>query len=249
MKRNSLFKSTHFSIVIFMLFAGCSKDDEATPKLTVITKEVLVQSGETQTIVVESDFPVSFFSANGFHATINKEGIVKGYKVGKTEIIVECEGEAIKVPVETIGNHNLFKEPILDWTLKRTNIISAYGTPDVDKVEAIGYQYSGTKGLFYYFDELTKVEGVLVLISKLAVDSLIDYLDERYVYIGNSDGGGIILINAYEPEEASTAIRVVEDEEYIIVAYFPISSLELKSIDKANEPITEIIRHMLSKIR
>ena len=227
-------------LIVAVVF-GCSKDDPK--KIKINTKNIEILAGTSQQIDFSTDYDVTFLSSDGFHADVDDEGLVTGIKVGEAEIVIECEGEAHRIPVETRGQYNLYTEPLHDWSLTKSDIIDEYGTPDTENEDGIGYENKlGAEGLIYLFNTDNSIKNVAVLINGNLGEGLADFIDERYHYITNTDDA-LVFIDSFDSGKAENIIYISVYQGYYVVMYVENDALksEVKSgINKVHKYIDSI---------
>ncbi|MCT4590489.1 MAG: hypothetical protein N4A71_21865 [Carboxylicivirga sp.] len=229
--------------LLMAIVFGCSEDDPQ--KIKIETESITLFSGEKEQIQIESQYEVSYASSNAFHADVNNTGLVEGVKVGEAEVILECEGEAYRIPVIVEGNYDLYIEPLRDWSLSKSDVINKYGKPDSEDDDKIGYlNYSTCKLLLYAFDQDDKIETVGCFIDGNYASLLGKFLKERYHYLGEVDDI-LVFIDSFNEGSAKNIIMVGVSYGSFLVMYSANNDLKssinfsrlLKHFKASSQPI------------
>ena len=191
-----------------VLLAGCKK--EKTISLNVLSKSIAVK--ETYAIPAKCDGPITYKSMNEYAAQVTQDGLLTGrHYTGKTtQIVLTSEDDTKSFTVEVAPRSTLYTEPRFDFGHPR----STY-SPGLTLVQSSDnanlYNFSvGGEGtyLMVMFDAADKVSGYSILVPIRMKSQLEVFLEDRYEYVGLSDDGYNLYINALKAADATMIVGI-----------------------------------------
>ncbi|NMA74473.1 MAG: hypothetical protein GX963_10010 [Bacteroidales bacterium] len=212
-----------FLTIPFILFA-CSSDDDDNNKLKLISKsEVTLNSLDKHQIEVESEDNVAYSVENENHAKVDEKGLVTALLIGETDINITDGSKNAKVKIKVEPKENLYTEPILDFTLSKSDVIKKLGKPAVDNDDGIAYE-SANKAVdlvMYLFDENGKMTGTSVSIRSSYGERLVNFLAERYMIVSSKER---LFSNTVDIKKTTMVVHIsIGDYENLLVHYMPYS--------------------------
>ena len=195
--------------VLAIVFTGCNKDKLITLSETSAT----LHHGQTYQIDAQCENPITYASADEYHAMVSDAGLVTANFIGNTTIELQSEQDSKTFSVTVEPQSNLYSEPNISFGESKNSVISKLGTPAVEMDEGIGYLDYATAAMMMLvlFDENNCVEYYALIINPPYTDELNDtFLPERYNFFGYQDGLDI-YINSLN---YATTTMVVCSEEY-----------------------------------
>lgn len=205
-------------MALMPLLFSCKKEEIF--KLVVTPSRVEIFSDETKKMSANAS-GATFRVDDEFYASIDDNNIVKAKKVGETEVIVSGNGKVKRVPLKIKPRHTLY--PDLDKIMgKSKNAV----------VSLLGSNYSdGASGGCIYTDYNTYVKGIIVsfdngkataagvVISASHMNKIVDYLLERYTYLGLYDD---YFIHKNHDEDVAIGLTVYSASTLMVI-YSPLS--------------------------
>ncbi|MGY5353390.1 hypothetical protein [Wenyingzhuangia sp. IMCC45467] len=163
---------------------SCSTEEEYIhTDITLETTKKTLYKGEKFQLKAISDLPLTYQSENDFHATVSTSGLLQAEYVGKTNIVISNNENTQSVNITVAPKSALYPEPLLDFTLSKTEVISLLGTPDEETETAITYNnYSeASPSITYSFNEKSIIKSVSVTVKNSYYSTLTNtHLNERY---------------------------------------------------------------------
>lgn len=208
--------------VLCVAATSCTKEKLITLSATSVT----LYHGETHKIPAQCENPITYTSANEYHAKVSPSGLVTAQYVGSTTIRLTSEDDTKTFTVTVSPQSNLYPEPNIHIGATRNSVISMLGTPDYTDGNSIGYtSYSGNAPiLIVLFDERNCVKSYAAVVGTTHTSSLRTFLSERYVYVGMSDGTTFYR-NGLTPSLATLAVAMeMYNLNYWMVAYLSYNS-------------------------
>lgn len=205
--------------VLAITFAGCKKER----LITLSTTSTTLHHGETFQIPAQCENPITYSSANEYHAKVSSSGLVTANYVGSTTISLLSEEDNKTFTVTVTPKSNLYPEPNIRFGETKSSVLSKYGDPDSSTDETIGYiEYStNAPGLLVLFDENDCVKDYAVIVKTAFSSELGTFLSERYFFVGYSDGLAAYM-NALTTEAATMAVgSKLYNTSYWITLYMP----------------------------
>lgn len=215
-------------LITLFILPSCSKDDE--PSIN-IPSSISVNVGSSYNLGVDGDWSTS----NDFVASVSDKGVVYGEHVGDCNITIG--NKSCKVSVK--GTINLYKDPIIDWGISKSEVISRWGNNYTEIGNAIGYYTDDLKApILMYSFENGKLSNAVMTVSTDYTSTMVDFLLERYLPIGMS-GYDFFFINNGTLQTSSTVIGVrlfnVNYWEIIYMPYTFTKSGEIGNSDFEND--------------
>ena len=206
-----------------VLLSACSDKDE--PKIHIPTNMNL-SVGSLFSVGVSGNW----ISSNEFVASVDKDGVIKAEHVGMC--IISGEGKQCRVIVEP--KSNFLNEPIIEWGISKSQLISKCGNDYKESGSAIGYITNSTIApiTMYTFDNNGKLSSSAIVVKTNYSTELVDFLTERYQPIG-MDGYDFYFTNGYTPQKTSTVVGMSlykYDKNYWVVLYMPYSYSSRSSV-------------------
>lgn len=210
-----------FIFLTFLLAVVSCKKDEPVVVLTVLDENIELYAGQTYQIAPTGGSNFTYISDNNYVADVSSSGLVTANKVGRAKILVTSSAGSVPVYLKVEAKNNLYSEPITDWNLTKNEIISRLGTPQSVTESSISYTSSNPAIILYAysFDILSKLKGSGVAVFSSYVDSLSEFLEERYKFY-DSSGDIIMYINGNDYNSATIIVGVtVANDGSLLVAY------------------------------
>lgn len=186
---------------------------------------------------------VTYKSEDEFYATVDASGLVKGEKVGETNIVVSSDNGVKRIPIEVMPKYTLY--PDLDQYIgaSQSVISSNFGSTYKQSTASSGnimwtyVSYNSYASLIFSFKD-GKVDAALAAVSTLNTTMLTKSLIERYAVAGtqndyyfflNHDKDVIVALNVYSASllavtympytstKSSDVIPSVSDELFSII--------------------------------
>lgn len=218
-------KKILLSIILIILFVGCSKDENNQDSLNIPSNV---------SVKVDSSFNLgsvqSWVSSNTFVAEITQEGVITGKHVGNCT--VNCSDASCSVTVT--ANNTLYEEPITDWGISKSELISRKGQPDRESGNTLIYETGNSAAPYEMYtvkNGILETSAVLVLSSYTS--SMTDHILDRY-YPVYYDDDYYYFANAYTLSDASIVVvaGLSDNAQYWLVMYMDYSSAKtVSSID------------------
>lgn len=194
-----------FLIIALALYA-CKKE----PVLTLQQTSATLKSGENFSITATGFDSYQFTSEDEYVAKVSASGIVSAQRVGNTKIVVKAEDKVAYFSVNVIPEYVFFTEPITEWGMSRSQLISRLGTPSTSTADGVGYTSSSTIApmSIYLFDANgLSVSSTIITTSYSSL--LGSFMAERYYpFAYDSDEYSIYFINALSVSKATTIIAL-----------------------------------------
>lgn len=201
------------SIASFVGFTSCSSDDKEDVTLNLPSSKSM-KVGDVYDMQYKSDWT----SNNTFVASVDNNGVVTANRVGTANIY----SNAHRCQVTVSANVTLYNEPITEWGITQSYLISKRGTPYSSTSSAVAYDLNSDITPFeMYSFENNKLTAAIVLVSTTYTESMLDHLSERFkpVYVDSEDLTAL-FINAESVYEAKTTIvTTLYNTKYWAVMY------------------------------
>lgn len=222
-----------FVMATAVALTGCSKDDEAT-KLSLNKTLLSIPYDKSEKLTANQD--VIWKSQDSYFATVDKDGLVKGTKVGKTTIFAQSGKEEAKCEVEITPSFDTFVEPIFEFGTSISDIKRKEKRPllkeDKDALLFKGNKAS-EKGVVYLFEN-GKLNGAAISLGLSYATDIMDFLLERYTPIGKTDNDTFLFINASNPNKATMGIGLSVESGYIMVTYVDVTNTKTTNNNTEN---------------
>ena len=206
---------------IAISFMGCNKEK----LITLSTTSTTLHHGETYQIPAECENPITYSSANQYHAKVSSSGLVTAQYVGKTTIRLESEDDSKTFTVTVSPKSQLYPEPNIRFGETKSSVISKYGTPTTTN-SGIGYNNYSTNApiLLVTLDGNDCVTGYALAVKSAYTSELADFLGERYATIGYDDDVSYYR-NGLSASTSTMAVALtLYNVNYWLVAYLPYDS-------------------------
>lgn len=214
-------------IIPAVAFLSCSDDEKDNPANPTLPTNKTMTVGETWNISRSG----TSTSDNDFIVSISGDNIAKAEHVGDCTII--NGRDQCKVSVK--GRISLYKDPVTQWGISKSRLISICGEDYIDQNGNIGYKSNNPAcPMVAYMFKNNALNGVGVLVSTDKSDTLADFLIERYLPVEQS-GYDYYFINNNNPSKATTAVMLsFYNADYWMVTYVPINASRTSSIIKSD---------------
>lgn len=206
------------AVMLSLALSSCGGDDNDEPDYsTSIPRTRTMYVGKSFSLGVSGKWT----SSNEFVATVNSTGVVTAKHVGKCSI-----SDGNNTCIVTVSATSTFmKEPITEWGISKSEVISRCGSDYKSSGNAIGYASGISKTPFtvYLFKD-NKLSSSAILASVDYTEALVDFLAERYVYVGR-DGYDYFFANGLTVQQITTGVGIqLYNDDYWMVGYFPFQS-------------------------
>lgn len=209
-----------FFVMLFtstVLLSGCEKDDVTTNQSRVdIPSQISVYVGETYNLGSTQ----SWSSSSNFVATVTGNGIITGKHVGNCSI--SCSAGSCNVSVK--ATINIFNDPITQWGITMSNVISQEGSDYTLTSSGNGLSYTTGNSIapnIGYMFQNGGLSAVLIPVKTEYKSQVIDHLSQRYRYIG-VDANVYYFANGNSASDATTAVQLSKyNSNYWQVLYMP----------------------------
>lgn len=207
------------SAICLTTFIGCEKDVEL-PLVLKSTSTTLTSSQTFNITVTPDTVGCTYESENVLIATVSTNGLITAKCIGETNIVVKNskKGFTAKCKVTVTPKYSMYKEPYLVFGSAAT-AIKNYEKRNLKSETAATLIYDGENSQITgvgYAIENSIYKLVLCAIPKDYPELLLNYLRERYQYIGVLDGDFY-----FKSIDNKTAIKVdFFTYSYIAVFYF-----------------------------
>ncbi|HIW97813.1 MAG TPA: hypothetical protein H9866_04920 [Candidatus Tidjanibacter gallistercoris] len=202
------------------LLAGC-KNDDGYNNVTLDRYVLEMRTGDTQTVYVVTGNPngVAWRSDNEFVATVDA-GRISGLRIGQTRIT--ANNASVSVTVK--GRVDLYDEPManLTWGMTKEQVVNRLGLPDRMEDGILTYELVSSVNSFksYEFDGNNRLTASSITVSRDKTAQLDDFLNERYLLLGDSDRQDKDYIDNLTYTTSSMLVsRTVYDGDYWLVTY------------------------------
>lgn len=219
-------------------FSSCSDDEKNSPqnplnptipKTKTMTVGETWNIGESGTLSTDNDFIVS----------VSSKHIAKAEHIGNC--IISNGANMCKVSVK--GRITLYKDPITQWGISKSQLISICGSNYIEQNGIIGYK-SGDPDcpMVAYGFKNNGLSSVGVLVSTDKSETLAKFLVERFLPVEQS-GYEYYFVNNNNPSKVTMAVMVsFYSIDYWMVTYVPVNE------SRASSPEYSDISALLSKM-
>lgn len=201
---------------------------------------------EAKSILVGSSFSLGqsgkWRTSNNFVASVDNAGNVSAEHVG--ECTISNGRQNCKVTVKP--KSNLIKEPITEWGISKSQLISKSGSDYIKSGNSIGYKTNNSIApiTMYSFDNNDRLSSSLIIVDTNYTSDLADFLIERYQPVA-VDGYDFYFTDGYTTQSITTAIGMSlyeYDKNYWLVLYMPYGKSSRSTEDNdLSENLYEII--------
>lgn len=197
--------------VLAIAFMGCNKEKLITLQETSAT----LHHGETYELNAKCENPITYSSADEYHAQVSADGLVTANYIGNTTITLQSEEDTKTFSVTVDPVSNLYTEPNITFGESKASVIAKLGDPDLEEEGIIGYTYYAAHAplLAVLFDEYGNVEYYGVYVDAAYGDELNNiFLEERYKYF-TYDEGTYVYINSLNINTATMIVGSDQDDD------------------------------------
>lgn len=216
------------ALMAVAIIAGCEKEEGGN--LVLNYKDVILYHGEEWQIETSESSGTSFSSSNEYHAKVSENGLIKAMFVGEADITVASGKKTETVHVTVRPKNTKFKEPLFDFNLTRSEIISRLGTPDSETDEMIMYKETNTLLYGYAFGSNGKLSNAMFATTLSNAADVVEFLAERYLPISVDPA---LFVNSLDPKTVTMEVSINLDSGLTMVLYLPYEA-KTKSTDIAN---------------
>lgn len=234
MKAKLLIQALSVAVPAVLLISSCTL--ESDEYVTVdIPSSLSLSVGESYDFGQESS---SLSSNNDFVITVEEDGVAVAKHAGKCQIRFSNYWQESTCAVTVFPNTTLYSEPIRQWGMRKSALISIEGDNyrDADN-NTIGYMMDSSTvplKIYAFEDDALIVSGVVVKIS--SSERLAEHLLDRYQPIV-AEGNSYLFIDSYSLNGATTAVYMtIYSTEYWAVMYMDINYFESMNYTKAKMP-------------
>lgn len=211
-------------LVVVALLSGCKKNTEIICNTPSELKLVLK---ENFTITANSEYPITYTTADELVATVSSDGVISCINVGETTITVSNSYENIYINVKV----TLYQEPLLIFGCSPADVEAFQGQPDVIVGDSI-YIYGGTNpGLSFsvwqmdYFFNNDKY-----YLSDLYIKNYMDFTLDRFLSEEYHFFDTLILTDTITSQEITYYLYLdadnVEDASFIVGKHYNANSFD-----------------------
>lgn len=206
MKELKMLFAVLLAVIITTSMYSCGSDDDGDDSVSL--KNVTLVAGEEMTI--ENGSGVTWVSDNVYIASVSGTTIT-AKRVG-TAKISSSKGS---FTVTVTGSSDLYDEPYMVWGSSVSTVNSYMSSYTLTKQTESILMYEGKKGADYilYGFENSKLTSSAAAIPSYYAKELVEFLNERYVYLSEEDNNYYFL----SPDKK---IIVVMDVEKINSSYY-----------------------------
>lgn len=208
-----------FLAVVTLLCVGCKKDDE--PDIILKDSSITLHYGETYQIELVSGSDVQYETEDTYHAIVDETGLVTGVCVGETNIRVFNGNSSTVLHINIIPKSNMYREPDIVFGESKKAVIARYGTPSSTTSSGISYTNYPNAKMFMVVLENDKVTAYGLAFGLSYATELPIFLRERYIYVGESDSGILMLCNNTVPDKVTMVVGLQVTSPNLIVSYSP----------------------------
>lgn len=227
------------ALLLLTVFVGCSKDDDNELVITSSKNIELTYKGTSQ--INCSDSKATYSSEDEYIAKVSESGLITASHIGETYIDVNGK-KAIKVTVNPV--YTSFIEPQFLFGATKEEVISKVGSDYNSATSSvIGYiPTSGKVKAYLYLLKDGKVSAVAMTISTAYMESITNFLLERYIPAALSDENYTALfINGLDLDKTTMIIgEQIYSASLINVLYMPYVATKSRSTEEKQEYIQQM---------
>lgn len=206
-------------VMLFMAsslaLSSCSDDEDTLANPTIPTTKSMTV-GEVWSIKGSG----TLITDNDFIVSISENHNVKAEHIG--DCIISNGDSKCKVHVN--GRITLYKDPVTQWGISKSQLISICGEDYIEQNGIIGYKNNdSTCPMVAYTFKNNALNGVGVLVSTDKSETLAKFLVERYLPVEQS-GYEYYFVDNNNPSKVTTAVMLsFYNVDYWMVTYVPIN--------------------------
>lgn len=220
LKTKTIMKKIILIAIALLSLSSCSKKG-----ITMEVTEATLHHGDTYQIEAESKSPITYASADNYHAGVTDAGLVTAMFVGETDIQLQNDEEEKFFHVTVEPKYHLYPEPDITFGESTTSVIAKYGDPDKDTGEAMLFKnyFLGGFNLLVTYSGNNLVTGYGVTIPLIFTDMILDFFDERYFFVGIEDDM-FFYCNVLPPDTPKMGIVIsLYEIDFWVALYFPVT--------------------------
>lgn len=245
---------TSLFIGLIISLSGCSKKEVPKPTYAIDNSSLSINYDNEHQFIIKlgngaaDAGSFTWTSSDTTVGTINKTGLFKGKKIGKTTVKAEGNGTALISEVTINPYRTMFKEPVTAFgapidTIKSKEIRkfdeeidgTIYFQGENANVQFVGYTFSNNK--------MTSA-GIFFQPNNAVIEELPIFYNERYTYMGKDGDYNVFSGDKY-------MVGIGQNNNSIFALYIPASetkTMTTKSLNsRFNEKLQEIKLKNLSK--
>lgn len=218
MKIFEKFLSLLIVFIVVTIFSACS-DKENEPTISIPT---------SKSITVGTSFSLglsdNWRSSNEFVASVDGDGNVEAAHIG--ECTISNGKNSCKVTVTP--KSTFIKEPIREWGISKSQLISKCGSDYKESGNSIGYISNSSIApiTMYTFDSNNRLSSSVIMVKTAYTSELVDFFTERYQPV-SVDGYDFYFTDGYTAQTISTAVCLSlykYNTDFWMVLYMPYGS-------------------------
>ena len=227
--------------VVAAFFVGCAEKEKA---LTLSPSSATLHHDDQQYVhIIGEPTGVEWFSENEFVAKVDN-GTITGNHLGMTVVYAQLNNKKGACAVTVTPKYFTYEEPLIDWSLTKTDVINIKGTPIKQNGDNIYYQQSTNIVEAYNFSggRLSQ-SGVLLPITAV---STADFLLERYELVTHAtknsvDMYGFINASTLDAANLMVVLTLGASNDIIGVSYAPWDGTSNSSARASMKKMAQII--------
>ncbi|MBR4405635.1 MAG: Ig-like domain-containing protein [Bacteroidaceae bacterium] len=233
--RNKLF-ILMLAAASMLCVTSCSHTDKDV--IPNIPSEYYLRVGQTRSL----EYRANWESDNPFVATIDQMGNITANKIGTARV----SAKNLPTCLVKVSGYSLYDEPIIEWGISYSQLVSRLGKPDTDDGKNIGYLTGKDAApVVQYTLKNGGLEAVSLAVKSSYSESLAKHLTQRYQPVTIKDNY-YFFIDAEKPSLAKTMIgATLYNLEYFGVVYMRYNQTKNNIND---EDVLDMIKNSLSKI-
>ena len=228
-------------LVLLSVLSSCSKNTSSEPDtLPTINKEELMLTVNNKERLIYSGSECKWRSVEPLIASVDDIGLVTANRVGSTTIYANT----LKCKVTVKPKYTMYDEPLVKWGITKSELQKEVNYK-LDSSDNTTLTYEGKGRVFAYIYDFDngKLSGSSMGILTTYTDYLIDFLKERYVFIGYDIDEYTIYFRSIDNK---TVGGIVVNTSYWIVVYVP--SSQTKGSRNSDEDIKKLVDDRIQEI-
>lgn len=216
--------------------SSCSDDEKDAPSNPSIPKTKTMTVGDTWNIGVNGVSTTD----NDFIVSVTDKSVATAEHVG--DCIISNGDSRCNVSVK--GRISLYKDPITQWGISKSQLISICGNDYIEQNGNIGYKSNDPNcPMVAYMFKNNALNGVVVLVSTKKSEILAEFLVERYLPVEQS-GYEYYFVNNNNPSKVTTVVMLsFYDADYWMVTY--VSANKSRTTFYENSAINAMLSKMI----
>ena len=217
--------------------SSCSDDGKDAPSNPSIPKTKTMTVGDTW------DMGVNGISTtdNDFIVSVTDKGVAKAEHVG--DCIISNGQNKCQVSVK--GRIVLYKDPVTQWGISKSQLIAICGNDYIEQNGNIGYKNNDTTcPMVAYMFKNNALSCVGVLVSTDKSETLAKFLVERFLPVEQS-GYEYYFVNNNNPSKVTTSVMLsFYNADYWMVTYVPANNS--RAATEESSDISTVLSKMIS---